>query len=137
MSLIHPILFVDLLKQSSYKNAILLSTMHKQMTYFAKKYSKSNRITLNIQPNYIGMDEIIKCDKDYHPYRYDPTKNVNEKLYKLFALCKKDNIKAIKCVKNNPRIPTYGQRGGYGFFGFDGICFIVQHVTILKLLGGF
>ena len=47
MSLIHPILFVDLLKQSSYKNTILLSLIHKQLTYFSKKYSKSNRITLS------------------------------------------------------------------------------------------
>ena len=47
MAHIHPILFVDLLKQSSYKNTILLSMMHKQKTYFLKKYSKANRITLN------------------------------------------------------------------------------------------
>ena len=62
----NPILFVDILKQSSYKTTILLSLMHKQRTYFSKKYSKSNRITLTFnKPN------------------------------NLSNICKKDNIKAI------------------------------------------
>ena len=43
----NPILYVDLLKQSSYKTTILLSVIHKQLTYFSKKYSKSNKIILN------------------------------------------------------------------------------------------
>ena len=45
--IVYPILFVNLLKQASYKNVVLLSMMWKQMTYFGKKYSKSNKITLN------------------------------------------------------------------------------------------
>ena len=59
MSLLYPILFVDLLKQSSYKNAILLSMLQKQFTYFSKKYSKSNKITLN-KANRLP----IICDED-------------------------------------------------------------------------
>ena len=59
MSQIYPILFVDLLKNASYKNAILLSLAHKQLTYFSKKYSKSNRITLSKANNLSTI-----CDKD-------------------------------------------------------------------------
>lgn len=47
MSVIHPILFIDFLKQSSYKTIILLSMMHKQLIYFSKKYSKTNSIALS------------------------------------------------------------------------------------------
>ena len=46
MALLYPILYVDLLKQSNYKNSVLLSVIHKQLTYFSKMYSKTNRITL-------------------------------------------------------------------------------------------
>lgn len=69
MSLLSPIIYIDLLKQSPYKTTILLSLIHKQRTYFSKKYSKSNRITLN---------------------KYDS----NE----LFVVCEKDNIKIIKYI---------------------------------------
>ena len=34
----NPILYVDLFRQSSYKNSILISLMHKQLIYFSKKY---------------------------------------------------------------------------------------------------
>ena len=55
----HPILFIDLFKQSSYKTTILLSMMHKQKTYFAKKYSKLTRITLS------KINKLLKiCEKD-------------------------------------------------------------------------
>ena len=69
MSLMYPVLFVDLLKQASYKNTKMLSVMHKQLTYFSKKYSKLNRITLD---------------------KYESNK--------LFVVCKKDNIKVMKYV---------------------------------------
>lgn len=48
MTSIYPILFMDLLRQASYRNAILLGMTHKQMVYFTKKYSKCNRIVLEI-----------------------------------------------------------------------------------------
>lgn len=50
----YPILFIDLLKQSSYKTTILLSVIHKQRTYFSKKYSKYTRITLS-EPNKLSV----------------------------------------------------------------------------------
>ena len=78
MHLIHPILFIDLLNQSSYKNTILLSMMHKQLTYFSKKYSKLNRITL-------------------HKYESN----------KLFVVCKKDNIKVMKYVSKSVDVSIY------------------------------
>ena len=73
--IISPILFVDLLKQAGYKNAVLLSMMHKQKTYFSKKYSKSNRITL------LGL----------------PTNN-------LTNICNKDTIKTIKHIDKQIKI---------------------------------
>lgn len=78
MFLMYPVLFVDLLKQASYKNVKMLSVMHKQMTYFSKKYSKSNRITLD---------------------KY--------KSNKLFVVCKKDNIKVIKYVCKSVNMNVY------------------------------
>ena len=75
---LNPILFIDLLKQSSYKNAILLSLMHKQKTYFSKKYSKSIRTTLK---------------------KYIPNK--------LSTQCENDNIRAIKYIHKKVNILCY------------------------------
>ena len=70
----NPILFVDLLEQSNYKTSMLLSVMHKQRTYFSKKYSKINRQTLS-----------------------DHTFN-NKVAINLEDICEKQNVKLLKYV---------------------------------------
>ena len=63
-----PILYVELLRQSNYKISFLLSVMHKQKTYFSKKYSKVNRRTLGkcnrvINSKNVGMIKNVKLAK--------------------------------------------------------------------------
>lgn len=53
-----PILYVELLQQSNYKISFLLSMMHKQKTYFSKKYSKINRRTLGKCNKVINKDNV-------------------------------------------------------------------------------
>ena len=100
----HPILFVDLFKQSSYKTAILLSVLHKQLTYFSKKYSKSTRITLNETKSKTNTLSDI-CEKD----NIKATKYIHKKTY----LIKHDNF-MFKCAKlGNIRIVRYYLNRGY------------------------
>lgn len=72
------ILFVELFRQSNYKTITLLSLIHKQKTYFSKKYSKSTRISL----------------------KYNKPNNLNNS-------CKNDNIKAIKYIYKTKNIIKY------------------------------
>lgn len=111
--MLSPILFVDLFRQASYKNMLLLSFMNQQRTYFSCKYSKYTNITLNDTDfehvceeddceNYNDEDFENRCEY-YHneEYSYDSDdsndyyKNNNNKI-DFSHLYKKDNIKAIK-----------------------------------------
>ena len=70
------ILYVDLLRQASYKNVILLSLSHKQKTYFSKKYSKMNRIVLkhnkvNNLTNIWYLTRHQICVKQQNGWHYD------------------------------------------------------------------
>ena len=132
---IYPILFIDLLKQSPYKNVILLSIMHKQKTYFSKKYSKSNRITLdhttkkytndNIKAikyahknrTFIDLNYIKKSTTNYKIIRYIANNNTAHVLYRhkiinqllvRASIC--GNTKTIKLLLDNPRIQTKKQK---------------------------
>ena len=83
----HPILFVDLFKQSSYKTTILLSVIHKQLTYFSKKYSKFTRITLS-KINKLS----VACENDNIKMIKHVHKNTNLIKY---------NTHILKATKNN------------------------------------
>ena len=93
----HPILFVDLFKQSSYKTTILLSVLYKQLTYFSKKYSKSTRITL-CKTNKLS----VICEKD----NVKAIKYINRKTYAkysnilVFMCSKSDNVRTIRYFLN-------------------------------------
>lgn len=95
LTMISPILYVDLLKQASYKTTILLSLMHKQKIYFSKKYSKSNRITLNKTTTNLSD----KCHKDnIKAIKYiQPKITINKKIYEINI----QNIKVIRYLTNN------------------------------------
>ena len=98
MHLIHPILFIDLLKQSSYKNTILLSMMHKQLTYFSKKYSKSNRVTLSKVNKLSNI-----CEKDNikaTTYIHGKVFLIDDYLNFLFNSVKLNNIKIVRYFLN-------------------------------------
>ena len=96
----NPILYVDLLKQSSYKNIILLSMMHKQYTYFSKKYSKSNRITLN------KTNRLSKvCEKD----NIKATKYIHKKINTF----EHDNFVFKNAGNGNIRVLRYFLNNGY------------------------
>ena len=94
----NPILFVDLFRQASYKNAILLSTIHKQLTYFSKKYSKSTRITLS-KTNKLST----VCDKDNIKAIKYVTKKINIMKYDnlVYKSAKFKNIKTVRHFLNN------------------------------------
>lgn len=72
MVIMIPILYVELLQQSNYKTSILFSIIHKQRTYFSKKYSKTNRQTLS--------------------------KHEFKKYAKINYMCDKQNVKLLKYV---------------------------------------
>ena len=90
----YPILFVDLLRQASYKNTILLGMMHKQMVFFAKKYSKSNRITLDKTQNIWDKDN-IKVVKEHF---LNKSKFIG---YNIFFSKNLKNIKVTRYSCNN------------------------------------
>ena len=95
----YPILFVELLKNASYKNVVLLSMMHKQFTYFSKKYSKSNKITLGNNTNKL----LDKCEKDNIKVIKYGNKKVNLIKYNNFVFenAKSKNIKTVRYFLNN------------------------------------
>ena len=104
MSLLYPVLFVDLFKQASYKNVLLLSTMHKQLTYFSKKYSKSNRIVLS---KYHNLS--CACEKDnvkVIKYAHNVIHEYNT--MKLRKFKKVEMIKSVVMINNNLMFKSIG-----------------------------
>lgn len=111
---LYSILYVDIFRQSSHKNTILLSMMHKQYTYFSKKYSKINRITLN------KTNRLSKvCEKDNVKIFKYMNKIIDLTKYNRFAFkCAEYYcIKIIRYLLNNgydiESFVTVGPKYGY------------------------
>ena len=108
----HPILFVDLFKQSNYKTAILLSMMHKQLTYFSKKYSKSTKITLLARhPNNLSkickndcIKQIKYADNNRYIFYKNNTQLLKDHSHLLVKCVEKNNIKIIRYLLNNDKV---------------------------------
>ena len=99
--MIYSEIYIILLKQSSYKNTFLLSLAGgKQKTYFSKKYSKSNRITLH-KNNTTNIKIICKKD-NIKAVKYIHKKiNLLEDNHFVFWNAKLNNVKIVRYFLNN------------------------------------
>ena len=104
MCVISPILYIDLLKQANYKTVLLLSMIHKQRTYFSKKYSKMNRIMLG------GCNKLSDMKKD----NVKGVKYVSKKV----NIVGRDRFVFWSAKCGNSRVVRYVLNCGYIIFEF-------------------
>lgn len=132
-----PILFIELLKQSSYKTTILLSLIQKQATNIAKKHSKSNKITLT---KYTSNKLSAKCTKDNIKaikYAHKKNKHLTKRDNLVFKNAMNGNKKIIRHFLNreySTKIINTTQRNGKMKLLSCASCY--GHAAIVKLLIG-
>ena len=129
--MMHPILYVDLFRQSSYKNSVLISLMHKQRTYFSKKYSKINKITLN------KINRLSKvCEKD----NIKIVKYIKKKTYIIeynnfvFSNSKYGCVRVVRYILNNGFDVNKKINFNYSSYVLLTYCSQYGYIEVVKLL---
>ena len=134
MALLYPILYVDIFRQSSYKNSVLIGMMHRQLTYFSKKYSKINRITLS------GKNRLSEvCEKDNIKIVKYVGKKINliEQNKFMFMNNEYNNVKIVRYVVNCGYNINYKISTCKSMFYYDNLLSLnakLGHTKLLLLL---